>query len=89
MALAGCTQMAADMTGLLQRMLPRLDATHLAVCIAVSKFGLTPPPDEAAVAKWNLLNQNTQSIHFDTLQHSAQIISGAQSFAAQMHWDRM
>ena len=43
MALAACTQMAADMTGLLQWMLPRLDATHLTVCIAVSKLFETQP----------------------------------------------
>ena len=43
MALVGCTQMATDTTGLLQRMLPRLDATHLAVCIAVSKLFETSP----------------------------------------------
>ena len=43
MALVGCTQMATDTTGLLQRMLPRLDATHLAVCIAVSKPFETSP----------------------------------------------
>ena len=36
MPLVGCTQMTADMTELLQRMLPKLDDTHLAVCIAVS-----------------------------------------------------
>ena len=66
MALVGCTQMAADVTGLLQRMLPRLDDTHLAVCIAVSKLGLTPPPDESAVAKCDFLNQNTQAMHFQS-----------------------
>ena len=43
MALVGCTRMAADMTGLLQRMLPRLDDTHRTVCIAVSKSFETPP----------------------------------------------
>ena len=43
MALVGCTQMAADMSGLLQRMLPKLDDTHLAVCIAVSKLFETSP----------------------------------------------
>ena len=36
MPLVGCTQMDADMSGLLQRMLAKLDDTHLAVCIAVS-----------------------------------------------------
>ena len=76
MALVGCTQIAADMSGLLQRMLPKLDDTHLAVCIADSKFGLTPPPDEAAVAKCDFINQNTQSMHFDTFQHSGKNISG-------------
>ena len=76
MALVGCTQMAADMSGLLQRMLPKLDDTHLAVCIADSTFGLTPPPHEAAVAKCDFLNQNTQSMHFDTFQHSGKIASG-------------
>ena len=43
MALVGCTQIAADMSGLLQRILPRLDDTHLAVCIAVSKLFETQP----------------------------------------------
>ena len=89
MALVGCTQMAADVTGLLQRMLPRLDDTHLAVCIAVSKLGLTPPPDESAVAKYDFLNPNTQSMLSKAFRHFVQIISGARSFAAQMHWDRM
>ena len=59
MALVGCTQMAADMTGLLQRVLPRLDDTHRTVCIAVSKLDPTPPPDEAAIAKCDFLNPNT------------------------------
>ena len=76
MALVGCTQMDADMSGLLQRMLATLDDTYLAVCIANSKLGLTPPPDEAAVAKCDCLNQNTQSMHFDTFQHSRKNISG-------------
>ena len=62
MALAGCTQMAADMTGPWQQVLPRLDDTHRAVCIAVSKLGPTPPPDEAAIAKCDFLNPNTQSM---------------------------
>ena len=43
MALVGCIEMATHTTGLLQRMLPRLDATHLAVCIAVSKLFETSP----------------------------------------------
>ena len=43
MALVGCTQMATDTAGLLQRMLRRLDATHMAVCIAVSKLFETSP----------------------------------------------
>ena len=64
MALVGCTQMAADMTGLLQRMLPRLDDTHRTVCIAVSKLDPTPPPDEAAIAKCDFLNPNTKSMQF-------------------------
>ena len=76
MAWVGCTQMAADMPGLLQRILPRLDDTHLAVCIADSTFGLTPPPQEASVAKCDFLNQNTPSMHFDTFQHPGKIISG-------------
>ena len=76
MALVGCTQMAADMSGLLQRMLPKLNDIHLAACIADSTFGLTPPPHEAAVAKCDFLNQNTQSMHFDTFQHSGKIASG-------------
>jgi hypothetical protein len=76
MAWVGCTQMAADMSGLLQRMLPKLNDIHLAACIADSTFGLTPPPHEAAVAKCDFLNQNTQSMHFDTFQHSGKIISG-------------
>ena len=58
MALVGGTQMAADVTGLLQRMLPRLDDTHLAVCIAVSKLGLTPPPDESAVVTFSIQTHN-------------------------------
>jgi hypothetical protein len=66
MALVGCTQMDADMSGLLQRMLAKLDDTHLAACIAHSTFGLTPPPHEAAVAKCDFLNQNTQSMHFQS-----------------------
>ena len=64
MALAGCTQITADMTELWQQMLPRLDDTHRAVCIAVSKLGPTPPPSEAAIAKCDFLNPNTQSMNF-------------------------
>ena len=75
MPLVGCTQMDADMSGLLQRMLAKFDDTHLAACIAHSTFGLIPPPHEAAVAKCDFLNQNTQSMHFDTFQHSGKIIS--------------
>ena len=76
MPLVGCTQMDADMSGLLQRMLAKFDDTHLAACIAHSTFGLTPPPHEAGVAKCDFLNQNTQSMHFDTFQHSGKITSG-------------
>ena len=86
MALVGGTQMAADVTGLLQRMLPRLDDTHLAVCIAVSKLGLTPPPDKSAVAKCDFLNPNTQSMLSKAFQHFVPILSGARSFAARMRW---
>ena len=89
MALVGGTQMAADVTGLLQRMLPRLDDTHLAVCIAVSKLGLTPPPDESAVAKCDFLNPNAQSMLSKAFQHFVPILSGARSFAARMRWGRM
>ena len=98
MALVGCTQMAADMSGLLQRMLPKLDDTHLAVCIADSTFGLTPPPHEAAVAKCDFLNRikthnrcisilsNTQA---KSHRADAQSLSDARSLTTQMHWDRM
>ena len=40
--LVGCTQMDADMSGLLQRMLAKLDDTHLAACIADSTFWSYP-----------------------------------------------
>ena len=85
MPLVGCTQMDADMSGLLQRMLAKLDDTHLAACIAHSTFGLTPPPHEAAVAKCDFLNQNTQSMHFDTFQHSGKIISGGCTKSYRVH----
>ena len=72
MPLVGCTQMDADMSGLLQRMLAKLDDTHLAACIAHSTFGLTPPPHEAAVAKCDFLNQNTIDAfrYFPTLRQN-------------------
>ena len=85
MPLVGCTQMDADMSGLLQRMLAKLDDTHLAACIAHSTFGLIPPPHEAAVAKCDFLNQNTQSMHFDTFQHSGKIISGGCTKSYRVH----
>ena len=83
--LVGCTQMDADMSGLLQRMLAKLDDTHLAACIAHSTFGLTPPPHEAAIAKCDFLNPNTQSMHFDTFQHSGKIISGGCTKSYRVH----
>ena len=76
--------------GCCNRMLPKLNDIHLAACIADSTFGLTPPPHEAAVAKCDFLNPNTQSMHFQSFPTlCAQILSGARSFAARMHWGRM
>ena len=114
MALVGCTQMATDTTGLLQRMLPRLDATHLAVCIAVSKLFETSPENRNHSQAFGCCQpclpcmtdlvlprlqtkQKSLSATFSikthnrciskAFQHFVEILSGARSFAAHMHWD--
>ena len=114
MALVGCTQMATDTTGLLQRMLPRLDATHLAVCIAVSKPFETSPENRNHSQAFGCCQpclpcmtdlvlprlqtrQKSLSATFSikthnrciskAFQHFVEILSGARSFAAHMHWD--
>ena len=93
--LVGCTQMDADMSGLLQRMckIRLLTWPH---ALHTLRFGLTPPPHEAAIAKCDL-NPNTHIDafrYFPTLRRNHigrmhKILSGARSFAARMHWRRM
>ena len=107
-------QMATDTTGLLQRMLPRLDATHLAVCIAVSKLFETSPENRNHSQAFGCCQpclpcmtdlvlprlqtrQKSLSATFSikthnrciskAFQHFVEILSGARSFAAHMHWD--